>query len=181
MERVFLDMDGVVADIYAAICNKLGIINPYLYASTHGVYDVFDMFDKDDLSEDYAFWRDMPPMPDALEIYDFAASIGEVAFLTHPMRSGSGSMLGKVHWRDKYFPDVPLFFAIDGDKSWMGNPNCWLIDDFQHNILQFKAKWGGRGVLVPRPWNVLHKFSWSDSATFKCLRTTVEMYRSGHV
>ncbi len=177
-ERVFLDMDGVIADFETAYCNQLAIPSPYMDVVNHGHYGCFDYQQVLSVADNYDFWAYMPLMDDALQIYDFARWLSkDVAFLSYPMAKG-GSMQGKLDWCTNHFPGTSLILATDGRKDWLASKDTWLIEDSQDNAVAFR-KAGGRGVLVPRPWNALHKYAWDERLTMKCLEKTVQMYERG--
>jgi 5'(3')-deoxyribonucleotidase len=65
------------------------------------------------------------------------------------------SLAGKLDWIHRVMPPwMHRQYAITPRKHLLARPDALLIDDVEANIERFEAG-GGRGVLVPRPWNRL--------------------------
>ena len=79
----------------------------------------------------------------------------DIHLLTTPMPN-FGSWTGKAQWVNRYIPVFNKRLIITQvPKSLFAGPDTLLIDDKDENITEFVAA-GGRGILVPRPWNSLY-------------------------
>jgi hypothetical protein len=98
----------------------------------------------------------MEPYPWARELHDRCKALGEVNFLTTPIKS-DGCVAGKWLW-------IFDFAGLDGvnrlwlakDKFKMAAPNRILIDDKPKNVDAFNEH-GGVGILFPTRGNSLHQ------------------------
>jgi hypothetical protein len=62
---------------------------------------------------------------------------------------------GKMEWIEHNCPHwLQRQFFITPRKHVLGFPGAVLVDDLETNLQNFSAR-GGRGILVPRPWNRL--------------------------
>jgi 5'(3')-deoxyribonucleotidase len=162
----FIDMDGVVADFVGGIAKAHN--KPYPYDEHHGedawhLDKLWGMTQKE-LFEPcgYDFWVNLDKTPEADMIVgtiEEELSADRVAFLTSPTRN-HGCMDGKRDWLKKYYPDFPVFFSVGSGgipPKWMlARPYCMLVEDNSDNARAFQAA-GGEALVVPRPWNHLHK------------------------
>jgi hypothetical protein len=171
--RVFVDMDGVVADFVNGVCNFYDKEYPYpCDPPGDPSWDIVKLLGMrptefwQNLGKH--FWSSLSKTPDADLILDMVKRFtapDEVCFLTSPCQT-KGCMEGKVYWAKEHYPDIPILFSVAADHSlspkWMcAGPDSVLIDDHSPNI----DKWtqhGGAGVLLPRPWNRLHSHDTRD-------------------
>ncbi len=80
--------------------------------------------------------------------------IKNVCILTSPTLDPE-SIVGKIKWIRNHFPkEMHRQFLIGPRKHFCAGPEALLIDDNEENIKGFLDH-GGRGILVPRPWNHL--------------------------
>ena len=78
-----------------------------------------------------------------------------ICLLTSPTLDPEAAA-GKMVWiREKLPAWLHRQFLIGPAKEFCAHPGAVLIDDSDQNIEKFVAA-GGRGILVPRPWNTLH-------------------------
>lgn len=78
-----------------------------------------------------------------------------ICFLTTPTICPE-SVAGKLDWIHNHAPRwLHRQFLIGPRKQFCAHPDAILIDDSDKNVNVFRA-WGGRALLVPRPWNTLH-------------------------
>lgn len=166
MQKCLLDMDGVIANWVGATCLDLGVRNPYEYDpdNCNGRWDIFRLLGRTEAEEDayyasinnYEFWRDLEPMPEAHEIVDTLCEYfgrHNVCILSSPGHMEM-SMPGKVMWLRKHFPYFAenANFMFGKGKHFCAHPDAVLIDDFDKNVEAFREH-NGKAFLVPRPWN----------------------------
>jgi hypothetical protein len=171
-KKIFLDMDGVVADFTAGTDRLYPETNlsQSKYQNLRGD-EAWNILDRCDVSPqefwgsmDKAFWAGLPKTHEADEIFKLCSYyVGRenICFLTSPCLT-DGCSDGKREWAYTYFPGVPIILTMSActksgfpsypPKSFMANPNGILIDDHTKNVREWN-KLGGVGFLVPRPWN----------------------------
>lgn len=149
----FLDMDGVLVDFSGAVENAYGI--------------KMDRWDFDDfipgvtkeefwLSCTEEFWANLPwteEGKDILRIVENFFGKDNICLLTTPCLT-KGSMEGKRRWIEKHLPGYLDQFLMGKPKHFCAGPQSILIDDSDKNINKF-LYYGGRAILIPRPWNML--------------------------
>lgn len=132
---IFLDLDGVVADFDA-------------HAIAKGVRtdDGKNLWHK----MDYNWWSTMPATSGGRALYDAAAKLGEVRFLTAPVLS-EDCFAGKAAWVKTFLPELgkaaltKLMMASSKDKYYIAAPKRILVDDRIENVKAWEAA-GGIGV-----------------------------------
>ena len=105
------------------------------------------------------FWDNLEWMHDGFEILMVIRNIfiaERVYLLTTPMPNIE-SASGKIMWVRGNMPTIYLKQTIitQAPKHLLARPDTLLIDDKDENIDGF-IEAGGRGLLVPRPWNRAH-------------------------
>lgn len=163
-ERIFLDMDGVLADYYGGISRAFGR-EPWPYSCRLGDWNFFKgepfhLTDSDVAPRmDRAFYANLDWLADGSELVAGCASIvGErnVFLLTSPWDT-PGCHEGKVDWVKRHMPDYRKRLLIGSAKEACSFPGAVLVDDSEVNCAKFEAvKNPGRAVLLPRPWNARH-------------------------
>lgn len=79
-----------------------------------------------------------------------------VCILTTPTRDPE-CLAGKLEWIHDHFPPwMHRQYLMGPAKHLLAQPGALLIDDSDLNVKQFRIH-GGSAILVPRPWNPLHK------------------------
>ncbi len=166
IQRVLLDLDGVLVDFIGGACRLHGKTHPYHPHSPSTQEDqspwaiepTFNMGPKelwDPLGEE--FWANLLPLP------HFRAFLGtleahfgpdKICILTAPPRT-KGSIDGKIEWIRRHMPDYRRRFMVGPAKEFCAGERHVLIDDHEVNIAAFRDA-GGHGLLVPAPWN--HRF-----------------------
>jgi 5'(3')-deoxyribonucleotidase len=166
--KVFLDMDGVIADFVSAAVRVHGKPDPYLLPSSLGIFDMEKLWGIT-IEEFWApindagasFWSTLEPMKDAFDIaqtaIDFAGGPENVCVLTSPSND-PGCIPGKRAWMEMHFPELKKNMLFGSAKHFLAGPNRILVDDRDKNLEDFAAH-GGRSVCVPRLWNRLHSLS----------------------
>lgn len=171
MERIAIDMDGVLADTLRAelawfrehygyrwmpaeLAGKelFGDVVAPAHAAAHRA-----------MLEEGSFFGDLPVMPGAVEVVRRLAERYEV-FVASSATEFPGSMAPKLRWLARHFPFLPASQVVFcGDKSILGADV--LIDDNAHRFARFP----GRRLLFDAPHNALetgHRrvASWSEVA-----------------
>jgi len=176
--RIFLDMDGVLADFcggaFAAFGRDPASVD--LQTAVDGCIDSFLAPSREEfwrvLSADWtshAFWEELLPYPLAHELVETCLSVAPTCVLTAPPGRFPGAAAGKMAWMKNHFPDLP--YLIGRDKTFCACPGHLLIDDTDKQIGKFVAA-GGAGLLWPQPWNSLRDRRQEDVlATLRKLRT----------
>lgn len=164
--KVFLDMDGVIADFIGALCKVHGRETPYTKPESLGKFDTEKLWGISDkefwapvAENSLEFWEGIDKTPEADELVKLAVvefGIENVCILTAPSKD-AGSVPGKQEWIKRYYPcfSKRMIFATASAKQFCAGPGKFLIDDKDSNVDEFDDA-GGTGILVPRPWNVEH-------------------------
>lgn len=178
--KVFIDVDGVLANFLGGVHKALGV--PYSYvqypydkAKWHMLTDIpgVDKFTKVDDLCNKQFWSNLAWMHDGEDILDaIQKKFIETYLLTTPMPN-PGSGTGKLWWIKQQVPKLYKKTILSyAPKSLLAGPDTLLIDDNDENIAEFVAA-GGHGILVPRPWNALH--GWADE-TLQVVKNSLEEF-----
>lgn len=167
--KVFLDLDGVLTDFTSGVHRAFNM--PYAYADypyTKGLWDWFAeaglTWNQVDSVCNAGFWACLEWMFDGKGIYHEVRKYARLSdsslnLLTTPMKN-INSTVGKLTWiREQLGENRRKQALITGaDKKIFAGPDTLLIDDRNKNIEEFIAA-GGRGLLVPRPWNKAHFYA----------------------
>lgn len=164
--KIFLDLDGVIVDFVLPAMARhnaeipceaayppgygwdiLGATN--LIREKRGLFKLSASTFWD--SFDYRFWVGLRPYPLATRLISRLETVGEVYFATSPTLSGE-CFAGKYDWVRRQFPKFKRKLIITADKTVLADDRSILIDDRDLNVSRF-VEYGGRGILVPRPWN----------------------------
>ena len=174
IKTVYLDMDGVLIDFLGGLHKSLGVpydINNYPYekgkwnmlTDIKGFDDVPATFEQCNDACTESFWANLNWIHDGHDILRMVVQkfdTKNVNLLTTCMPN-PGTPSGKIQWIEKNLPVFKRQFIILGSgvgKGLFVNPDALLIDDRDKNIDEFIAA-GGRGLLVPRPWNRHHRYA----------------------
>lgn len=164
--KVYLDVDGVLCDFVRGVNAFFGTEYSYTkYPYDLGKWDILD-----DIAGGIGFkvvnaictenfWVNLPWMWDGYSLYQrVMTKFDDVSFLTTPMPNAE-SWTGRFKWLEKHTgPSMAGKITITREsKAIVANPDSLLIDDRDKNVDEFRAA-GGDAILVPRPWNRLHKY-----------------------
>jgi 5'(3')-deoxyribonucleotidase len=159
----FLDMDGVIADFVGGACLAHGIENPYKDPASAGIFETEKLLGMTEAEfwrplGSLRFWAELNKTAEADAIVSLVTtmfSLDNVVVLTSPSQSPD-CMAGKKIWLTMHYPKLKnVIFAPAHTKRLLAGPDRVLIDDRDENIETFVAA-GGRGLLIPRPWNRYH-------------------------
>lgn len=143
MNRIFVDMDGVVVDFE-------------VYRAAKGLTG-------DEIKRMPGAYLEMQPIPGALEALDKLVGWGfDVWLATKPPTGCAQAYADKVQWVLDHAPQFKRKVILTHDKGLLGDKNDYLIDDRPHraNCEMFKGKllhfgaepWTGDGF---RDWPYL--------------------------
>jgi len=108
---------------------------------------------------DRQFWATIPRSQECQWLLDVSAGIvGEenVCILSSSTRDPD-CLAGKLDWIQNELPPwMHRQYLLGPRKHFCASPDSLLIDDRDYNVDTFRAA-GGQAILVPRPWNTLHK------------------------
>lgn len=132
--RLYLDCDGVLADFDRHFQKCFGQ-PPRDYEDKNGA----TIFWRDIKTEAPTFYRDLPLMPDARELFDAVAMLRPVILTGCPR--GGWAEPQKLAWAREHFPGIPMVTCMSRDKRDYCQLGDVLIDDRPH----YRAKWEGAG------------------------------------
>jgi 5'-nucleotidase len=141
MKRLFLDMDGVVADFDKYAYNTLGLI------PSNGMYTP-EVWQR--LADNPRMYRDLPKTYYADKLVHTCRKFCrennfELYFLTAVPKGNDihWAFFDKVNWAQLYFNDIPVHFGpFSKDKHTHCKPGDILIDDRKSNIEEWKNAGG---------------------------------------
>ena len=176
--RVFIDLDGVLADYYGGICRAISLLRPWPYLCRLGDWNFFHGFPFNKTDAEIAplmgheFYEGLELLPDAKDLVRMAEETygkQKVFFLSAPWDT-PGCDSGKREWVKKHFPEYAKRTLIGSCKEACAFSGSMLLDDSEKNCQAFYAA-GGYAQLVPRPWNARHAdtdLSTGAFRNFKC-------------
>lgn len=159
LTRICIDLDEVVANWYEGICD-LYDVKPWPYPFPVNEWDFYNHPPigkpteevKKLADENFYFNLQKTAYADELVLWaKWMVGKENTFFLSTPWHN-NGCCDGKRRWVDKNYPGY-LKRTFLGSHKWIAAfPGSLLIDDKDDNIEEFK-KYGGGGLLIPRPWN----------------------------
>ena len=150
MTRVFLDIDGVLADFTGGAHRRLGIPLEYSKWPYKLGPEGWDWHQEigmtlNELSNicDFDFWSNLAWHDDGKKILDVITGLvplDQITLLTTPMPHVM-SASGKVAWVENHMPDFlwHMMICLDKKRILAQVPDAILIDDCQQNIDQWRA------------------------------------------
>lgn len=179
MDRIFIDMDGVLFDFVGAVCELFGTTEDEIRKKWEpNNWDVCEPigFTEEDMwraidAKGVSFWADMKPYPWATDLWDhcYALVHGKVAVLSKPSRAPS-AMSGKLEALQRWHHEGERFrdFLIGPSKNLCARLGTVLIDDSNKNVCGFR-NFGGEAILFPRYWNDAHELEAKPMAVTRLL------------
>jgi len=159
MSRLFLDLDGVMADFDdhfealwdytpAAYCEKFGDDAMWQLIHSHG-----------------NFFRELPPMPGALLHYrDILQEYRPIILTACPRSNYDAVAQQKIAWVREHLGDDVLVIPTFGGSTkrlFVTQPGDILIDDFERNTKAWEAA-GGLAIHHTGDWEAtLDKLVWA--------------------
>lgn len=132
--QLFLDCDGVLADFDAAFISHFGHA-PRDYEDRNGS----EVFWRDIRHEVTEFYRNLPLMRDARELFDAVRHLRPIILTGCPM--GGWAEAQKQAWAAEHFPGTPMITCMSRDKRLFCRKGDILIDD----LLRYRDRWEGAG------------------------------------
>ena len=145
--RVYLDMDGVLADFFGEWARISGV-NHYK--------DIDNVEAKLQLVREHpTFWVDLPVLPHAKElIRTVIKNYGEYRICSKALEGDARSKPGKMQWISTHLSDMPpVEVILTADKAKFATNDgvpCILVDDYGVNINSWRAA-GGIGIKYDDP------------------------------
>lgn len=122
MNRVFVDMDGVIVDFAT-------------YKAEHGMTS-------DEVKQKVGAYLEMKPIPGALEAVHSLIGMGfEVWIATKPPTGVSHAYSDKAAWVFQHLPELRRRIIVTHNKGLLGDAGDYLCDDRPHkaNCEEFKG------------------------------------------
>jgi len=162
INTVFLDVDGVLANFRKGIHDAFNKRYDYSLLSPKWTFwdDWSDVtFEMVNAMCTIPFWVGLEWMHDGLKIFKTTCNKfkpSQIYLLTAPMPNPE-SATGRWLWIKKQLPGFYKYTIItQAPKHLLARPDTLLIDDKNENVDGFREA-GGKALLVPRPWNCLHR------------------------
>lgn len=159
MQKAILDLDGVLVDFVGGAAKQHGVQYPDPYPNTYDIAKAFNMqprFFWEGLRGS-EFWEGLNWMPDGkliLQILEIAFGSENIVICTSPTLDPEAAS-GKIRWIQRELPQYARQFLIGPAKHFCAGPSTLIIDDHDANVKKF-VEHGGKGILIPRPWNSNH-------------------------
>lgn len=150
MRRLFLDLDGVMADFDAHFEALYGL-HPAVYCDLHGDDAMWER-----IHSTGSFFRDLPPMPGALEAFERCLQFFDPTILTACPKSDYKGVAAQKHgWVREHLGPQWFVCPTAGGTSkprFLQHPGDILIDDFERNTKLWE-KAGGVAILHRGDWD----------------------------
>lgn len=155
--RIFLDVDGVLADFVGTAARHMGF-DPSL-VTAWDFYSLIGTTDRQfwDTVKSYGseFWKTMDKYPWCGDLFRDCSKVGDVSLLTAPPPRADcrpAAVSGRIEWIHATFGESFKDYFAGCKKESLAGAGAVLLDDSDSNCRKFEAA-GGRAILFPRPWN----------------------------
>lgn len=157
--RVFLDVDGVLADFVGRACECHGVENIYLDPKNKG-YECMHRRMGITSSEFWEplkgnkFWRDLDVLEEGVKTLAFLEDTfgRDNIFLLSKPADDIGYFIGRYEWIHKNFPKYLQRTFLHKQKHMFAGSSSLLIDDSIDNCELFQEN-DGTAFLYQQPWN----------------------------
>ena len=162
--RIYVDLDGVVADFCKAVallfgkdwdeCVKNHLDNGGSNTSSEFTAEVLNIKPSQmwaAINNSPNFWEEIPEYDNAKTLYEMIKKYGDVYICTSPGQSLTAPS-GKMRWLKNNNYKVNKNFVITPEKYLLAGEKSVLIDDTEKQIDKFNEH-GGIGILYPQVWN----------------------------
>lgn len=167
INRIFLDMDDVLADLTVAAMRHMGLHDWTRKDYTIKARDIHEMY-RQATGISYTpaqfwehfkreFWSSIPPTPWCDDLIDLCLEYVNpegLAVLTSPTKCGD-CLAGKLDWIAEFLPPfLHRQYVMAPRKYYCSSVGAILIDDAFENTGSFSTDpGGGFGITFPQPWN----------------------------
>jgi len=136
MRKLFLDLDGVLADFDRLAFAILG--EPARQFEDREGSGKFWT----EIREYRFFYHDLDLMPGARELFDAVKHLGPTILTgCNEEKAGVGAYAQKAEWVERKFPGTPIIICPSRDKSHYMEPGDVIIDDY----IKYKTAWEEKG------------------------------------
>lgn len=177
IKTIFLDMDDVLNCFTMSALREVGCpVGPYSFDKykPKGSFDIIKAAnilhpDSEHMFTASNFWRSLKrkfwatipaskELPMLLEQCEKLVGKENICILTNPVQEWYPYVAAaKMEWIGRFLPSwLHKQFLIGLPKHFCARPDALLIDDSDSNVNVF-WDYGGQAILVPRPWNSLHR------------------------
>ena len=132
MPRLFLDLDGVLADFDAGAQALLGM-TPAAFEARHGRSEFWRR-----IATAPNFYGTLPEMPDARRLSDAVAHLKPTILTGLPV--GKWAAPQKVAWAATHFPGVPIITCLARDKHLHMSDGDVLVDDRENHRAAYERE-----------------------------------------
>lgn len=159
IDFIFIDMDGVLADLVGPICELIGFDFEQYPKGVYGLDGAFgiplaELWEKIH-AKGSDFWADLPRMDGARGLVAACQAISQRVYVLSGPSESPESYHGKRRWMERHFPDVPLMLIPASHKYTLAGRRRLLIDDSDANVDDWR-KADGWAITYPQRWNRLH-------------------------
>lgn len=158
IDTVYLDMDGVLANLTDAVLKFHGVTISKWPVGIYSFEEALNMTTEQvwwPIADNPSFWPDIKPYDWNQQLSDAIVSAlpgTEILITSRPVASPN-CHAGKFMWVQSHVSvDKAKTLVLIQDKSVLAAPSRLLIDDCDENVDAFRAK-GGHAILFPQPWN----------------------------
>jgi hypothetical protein len=131
MKRLFLDLDGVLADFDRGARELLGM-SAADFERRHGIKEFWRR-----LAKAPDFYGQLPEMPDARLLFGAVEHLAPAILTGLPL--GKWAAPQKVAWCEAHFPRVPVITCMARDKHRFMDPGDVLVDDRERHRAAYEA------------------------------------------
>ena len=132
MPRLFLDLDGVLADFDAGAQTLLGM-TPAAFEARHGRSEFWRR-----IATAPNFYGTLPETPDARRLFDAVAHLEPTILTGLPV--GKWAAPQKVAWAAEHFPGVPIITCMARDKHLHMSDGDVLVDDRENHRAAYERE-----------------------------------------
>lgn len=181
INHIFLDMDGVLADLIGAACGIFGRYDlqtgntawpPGEYSIARVLGITADRLWAAVNRQGVDWWAHLEPLPHYLDLLGLVISTGRTWSILTSGHVSDYAATGKSQWITRHLPAYRDRLIITKEKHLLAGPDRVLIDDSDENCRRF-IEAGGRAIVYPQPWNSAHLYAGRPLPTVK--RQLVEM------
>ena len=151
VEKIYFDMDGVLADFERGVKEICGLTPPSQNAKHHKPGEDDEMWEK--IKQTLHFYDYLELMPGAREMFDAVyAKYGDrceiLTGIPKPKRGITYAAEDKIKWVHRLLSeDIKVNIVFREEKpQYCSGEGCVLIDDMERNIWDWKAL-GGTGIV----------------------------------